>query len=141
MTDVWALEGFAEGKYALRCHGPNGFYREWTGSAGDPELEVTMEYGRDGAGRPAETVVLVVKNRDRARGYRLEVGDRGYGAAGRGVTVAAGGEGRLVMGLRKSFGWYDLAVTVRGQEGWLRRFAGRAETGRMGQSDPAIGRG
>ncbi len=141
VTDVWALEGFGERKYALRCHGPNGFYREWTGSAGDPELEVTMEYGRDGAGRPAETVVLVVKNRDRARGYRLEVADRGYGAAGRGVTVAAGGEGRLVMGLRKSFGWYDLAVTVRGLEGWLRRFAGRAETGRMGQSDPAIGRG
>lgn len=141
VRDEWALEGFAGGAYALRCHGPNGFYREWTGSGGDPALEVSLEYGRDGAGRPAEMVVLVVKNRDRERGYRLEVADQAYGAAGRGMTVAAGGEGRLKLALGRSFGWYDVAVTVRGVAGYLRRMAGRAETGRMGQSDPAMGRG
>jgi phospholipase C len=141
VQDAWLLEGFAGGAYALRCHGPNGFYREWTGDAGDPALELGLEYGRDTAGRPGEEVVLVVKNRDRAREYRLAVADLSYGAAGRELVVAAGGEARLRTPLAASFGWYDLGVTVAGRPGYGRRWAGRVETGRMGRSDPAMGRG
>jgi phospholipase C len=34
--------------------------------------------------------------------------------------------------------WYDFTVRVDGFEGYERRFAGRAETGEDGVSDPAM---
>ena len=37
--------------------------------------------------------------------------------------------------------WYDISATVSGQTDYLRRFAGRVETGRHTVSDPALGRG
>jgi len=36
--------------------------------------------------------------------------------------------------------WYDFSATVSGQTDYLRRFAGRLETGRHTVSDPALGR-
>jgi phospholipase C len=36
--------------------------------------------------------------------------------------------------------WYDFNVVAPMLPGWLRRFAGRVETGRHGISDPALGR-
>jgi phospholipase C len=36
--------------------------------------------------------------------------------------------------------WYDFSATVSGQPDYLRRFAGRVETGRHTVSDPALGR-
>jgi phospholipase C len=35
--------------------------------------------------------------------------------------------------------WYDFSVTSATLPGWLRRFAGRVETGRHGITDPALG--
>ena len=35
--------------------------------------------------------------------------------------------------------WYDFSATVSGQPDYLRRFAGRVETGRHTVSDPALG--
>lgn len=35
--------------------------------------------------------------------------------------------------------WYDFNVTVSGQPDYVRRFAGRVETGRHTVSDPALG--
>jgi phospholipase C len=35
--------------------------------------------------------------------------------------------------------WYDLSAAVSGQPDYLRRFAGRVETGRHTISDPALG--
>jgi phospholipase C len=41
--------------------------------------------------------------------------------------------------LKKSGGWYDVSVTVADTPGWLRRLAGRVETGHDTISDPAMG--
>jgi len=41
--------------------------------------------------------------------------------------------------LRDSFGWYDIAITVDGDAGFLRRLAGHVENGEDSASDPAFG--
>jgi phospholipase C len=41
--------------------------------------------------------------------------------------------------LRKSANWYDFSVTEASENSYLRRFAGRVETGKDGLSDPAMG--
>jgi phospholipase C len=39
----------------------------------------------------------------------------------------------------KSFGWYDYALRIKGNELFERRLAGRIETGLPSKTDPQIG--
>ena len=46
LTDNWPLDAFKGRDYHLRVYGPNGFFREFAGSANDPLLQVDCEYKR-----------------------------------------------------------------------------------------------
>ena len=52
-------------------------------------------------------------------------------------VVPAGASVVDVWSLKDSAGWYDLSVTAKGSDAFLRRLAGRVETGRPSTSDPA----
>ncbi|MGE8399550.1 MAG: phospholipase domain-containing protein, partial [Burkholderiales bacterium] len=54
------------------------------------------------------------------------------------LAVPGGAEVRQVFACESSGGWYDL--TLRSDAGWLRRVAGRLETGAHSISDPLMGR-
>jgi phospholipase C len=54
-------------------------------------------------------------------------------------TVRGGDAEHVSWSLRRTGNWYDFTVTVKGLDGWSRRFAGRVETGRDTYSDPAMG--
>jgi phospholipase C len=43
------------------------------------------------------------------------------------------------MSLSRSHRWYDFSATITGIKPFLRRFAGRVETGKSGFSDPLMG--
>ena len=55
------------------------------------------------------------------------------------LTVPAGGQVEQAWPLANSNAWYDFSVTLNEDPAYLRRFAGRVETGRHGSSDPAMG--
>jgi phospholipase C len=129
VADSWDLDGFDGGAYHLCVCGPNGFLRELKGGAQDPAIEVHCEYERRG------DLILVVTNRDPKRAHRLQIA--GNGALNQ--TVKAGSTRSIPVRLAGSFHWYDVNVKVEGAPGFERRFAGRVETGKLGQSDPAIG--
>jgi phospholipase C len=120
-----------EGAYDVWVLGPNGFLRHFTGQLG-ATTEVSASYELVGGNlllwvhNPSATAVTVevVRNAYRERGVDQQ-------------RVPAGARVLLPFGLRESGHWYDL--TVRGGEGFTRRFAGRVETGRHGISDPALG--
>jgi phospholipase C len=42
--------------------------------------------------------------------------------------------------MKDSHGWYDFSVSVTGADTYLRRYAGRVETGEDSVSDPYMGR-
>ncbi len=126
LSDSWALDGFDNGLYHLRICGPNGFLRELAGSADDPSVEVSCEY-------VAGNVKVIVVNRDKTRNYNFQIADH----AG---SVAAEKTASVVLNLARSSSWYDFTVKIKGSEKYLRKFAGRVETGKLGVSDPAMGR-
>ena len=53
--------------------------------------------------------------------------------------ISARYPGRLtvVHAVSHSYGWYDLIITAAGAKSWLKRYAGRVETGKVTTSDPA----
>jgi len=113
----------AAGAYDIELHGPNGFFRGYTGDlATDP-----------GA-------VVVRRGHDR----RLFVTVTRGTTAGLVVEDACAGALRFRDGVAEldtwpANGWYDITVADPGSP-WTRQFAGHLEDGRPSTSDPSLGR-
>lgn len=142
LTGSWPVGNFEDGVYHLCVSGPNGFFREFAGSGDDPALDVSCEYVR----KPSQPRVLTgdievrFNNRHTTRDYSFVIRDHAYGSGERRGTVKAGKKTSMVLSLAHSFQWYDFGIRIAGAESFLRRYAGRVETGRAGYSDPAMGR-
>ncbi len=136
VEDSWSLDDFNGGRYHLRVHGPNGFYREFSGGAEDPSIDLEALTAVDAApASPSGNLELHARPRGAAAGLTLQVQDLSYGSAPRLLKVDSQ---PVVMSIptQRSFGWYDLGI--RTADGFGRRYAGRVETGRWGFSDPAM---
>lgn len=121
----------AGGSYDLAVHGPNGFFRGFTGGApGSAELDVRATY--DGI-----SISLRLRNPGRSR-IGLTVRD-GYGSRPRTRSLGAAEAITERWSLTRSQGWYDLVVTVQGDEHFRRRYAGHVETGSDSITDPKMG--
>lgn len=128
----WPLALFEGGHYVLRTYGPNGFFREYGGDGKDPEIGVSSGYS---GGR----FLVRISNRS-ASPLEFEIKDHGYGAGAIKKILQPGMDETLAFDLAESHRWYDLGVSVAGSPRFVRRFAGRVETGEHGMSDPLIGR-
>jgi phospholipase C len=125
--------------YDLTLRGPNGFWRRYAGSLA-PEAsraEVFLLSHRDkGAAE------LVLRN-DGTSPLVFTIGlDEHYPTSGdrtRTVHVEPGAESHEHWPLAKSDHWFDFLVTLNGAPEFLRRFAGKIETGKAGRTDPGIG--
>jgi phospholipase C len=141
----WPLESFENSLYHLRVYGPNGFYRELKGSAGDPIVDVRCFYATSAANQKKLTgnINLTLKN-DSAVPLTIKITDNAYktGSIEKLLKNSSDQTKSIIvpMDLLKQFGWYDFTVTVEGNELFSRRYAGRVETGESGFSDPFMGR-
>ena len=120
------------GAYELDLHGPDGFFRRFTGSgAAAVETSVTA-HGDD--------LVLTLTNHTRST-VVTNVADA-YGRRPQRVVVPAGRTESVRVATSRTGGWYDLTVTVPGASGagFGRTLAGHLQTGRPGTSDPQLGR-
>jgi phospholipase C len=143
LEDSWALAEFPNGQYHLRVCGPNGFFREFAGTADDAPLELRFECVRVQDEPPTLTgdVALVVTNPDPNKGVSLEVQDSAYGKPVQSRTVMPGQQASFTFESQKTGGWYDFTCRVKQPSGrLLSRYAGRVETGKWSTSDPAMGR-
>lgn len=119
LEDAWPA-----GPHDLWVLGPNGFHRRFTGAA--PGVEVTA-HASGGAMR------LTLTNTGRAPRVVLVEG----GAEPWRVSLAAGATQAKTFATQQ--GWYDLIVRDAADPTWLRRLAGRIETGKDSISDPLMG--
>jgi phospholipase C len=119
----------AKGPFDVSVHGPNGFFRRFSGNTHEPLLEVR-------AARKDGHLVLTLHNRSN-RALKAHVEDA-Y-ARDRTVRLGAGKRKRLRIGLAHTHGWYDVLVTVKQHAHVKRALAGRIENGRASTSDPQLG--
>lgn len=138
VTDDWSVNKFEGDRYFLRTYGPNGFYREFLGRLDEASPEVSAGYGVS-SGKPDGSLVVTLTNPGTAP-LGVTLRDVSYGAAPVVRSVAPGATEKVRFALVGSAHWYDLEITVAGAPGFSRRLAGRCETGRLGRTDPLIGR-
>lgn len=128
--------------YHLNVVGPNGYQREYGGmlaaatASGGARPEAWLNYA--GA---AGAVDIVLSNAEGARAVSFTVADNAFGRAASTHTVAAGQQATVRVTLAASYGWYDISVTCDLDSTYLRRMAGRLETGLASRTDPVLSRG
>jgi phospholipase C len=141
ISDEWQLDDFDAGVYHLLLYGPNGFFREFQGTAEDPLLQAKL--------RPAHAQQTAVGNAELEltnnsnHPLTVVIDDLAYGSRQRAMKLSAAGESHaaetVAIDLSKSYGWHDLLLSVKGAPHFAQRFAGRIETGRESSSDPRLG--
>ncbi len=143
LSDSWDMEAFQHGSYHLRVYGPNGFFREFTGSRQDPPLSVYCHY-EYAQGQPAAlsgNVLLSVYNNDPEKRIVLELTDESMGKpVTREQEILPGSHLDLPVNLKQSFGWYVVSLRAKGYPAFLKQYAGRVETGKESYTDPVMGR-
>jgi phospholipase C len=139
ISDQLLVEAGSDGDYAFAVFGPNGFLREFRGSAakaskhGSANPEIANGY--DVAN--GNIRIKLKNNGDSACVFTIT---NAYGnGAPRTHKVRPGDDFDLDWDLRSSYGWYDLTVTTDSDDKFKRRFAGHVETGKSSASDPALG--
>jgi phospholipase C len=140
ISDQWKLEDFEDGKYHLCVYGPNGFFREFRGTADDPLLSVKLEPARTGQSASGNLDLRLVNNTERP--LTIVVNDLAYGREQRVVKLNRSGSpldrSSVSIELGSSFGWYDLRVRIKDEAAFDQRYAGHIETGRESFSDPSM---
>ncbi|ROR46415.1 phosphocholine-specific phospholipase C [Kitasatospora cineracea] len=138
LTDYF-VGGTPTGAYDLSMYGPNGFHRRFKGNrvtattSGNANPEVTAAV--DG---PGGTLTLTMKNNGSAA-CTVTLTSNAYRTDGPWTfNLAAGATTTKSLDITGSSHWYDLTATANTADGFLRRFAGHAETGRESITDPAV---
>lgn len=137
----WPVEAFENGSYNLHVHGPNGFFREFKGSAQDPQIKIGVDSDFKRLTKvPTGNIVLNIVNTG-SKLIQIVVNDLNYkkGLLAK-KDIKANSTERIVIDLQNSYGWYDFAVTCPTSDTFSQRFAGRVETGKESITDPLINR-
>jgi phospholipase C len=119
--------------YDLWVLGSNGFHRHFIGDRADQGVGVMVKL-EAGSSR----LRLLIDNQGPQR--RISVSPNAYLDTLQPwrAELAANGSATHQWNLVRSGGWYDLTVRTDGDSRWLRRLAGRLETGVDSISDPAM---
>jgi phospholipase C len=130
------LQIFADGKYEIDVHGPNGFYREFRGDATPSPIVSRCAYERNSGGLSGN-VLASLKNVSTAP-VTVTIADNSYKTGTQTVKLAPGQQMSVPVASSKSHGWYDYTVQAQGSNTHI-RYAGRVETGRSSFTDPLMG--
>lgn len=131
LVDDWDL-ATDKGFYDLEVYGPNGYFQKFSGKIADteePEITLDYDHGKGGVSvsvhNPGDSPVNAV------------ITSNAYAYEGPwSLKIAPGKTKKNKWSLKSSGNWYDFSVKAGNR--YLRRFAGRVETGRPGVSDPAM---
>jgi len=130
LMDTWTA---VDGKYDLWVYGPNGFIREFRGALNlhDPASVLRYEVGN--------RALRVTIDNNAAITCTLVLRPNAYGEPSS-TILRLKPHSSIVrkLSLGKTANWYDFTLASEDGALFVRRFAGRMETGEHGVSDPAI---
>lgn len=137
LTDTWNIKN----NYHFTLYGPNGYFREFKGSAGDPEISLKCEYERKRLNnkKPSGNIEFYLHN-SQSHEYIIEIEDNAYKNKIVRKKLAGNSDESIQFSLDKSHHWYDFSIRVKSHPLFLKRYAGHVETGEESFTDPFMGR-
>jgi phospholipase C len=144
LSASWPLDEFENKKYHLCVYGPNGFFREFTGTADDPLVHISCGYERHSANKIQNTGnIEVMLTNYSGESYSVVITDNAYGAIPVKQVLSPGtantDKQTIHLDLSRQFGWYDFTIKITSHPIFEKRYAGRVENGAAGFSDPFMG--
>lgn len=135
----WPLQSFEGDEYHLRVYGPNGFFREFSGSKKYRGLIVVCEPIRKG--RTATGQIRFTLKNPGSQTFALNVTDDKYQAIKKTALALKGSAQHAYTVDTRSFGgWYNFSVRSSDSERISLQYAGRLESGSDSMTDPFMGR-
>lgn len=126
LADSWSMD------FDLSVFGPNGFFREFRGSAAPLAARLS--------GDIASASLRIMLTNLGSAACIVTIRDNAYGNAAREVTLPTGAHRDEQWETAQSERWYDLSIAHSLDPRYLRRFAGHMETAEPSTSDPAMGK-
>lgn len=140
IKESFDLSMFSAERYDIAVHGPNGFYRHFTGGGSDPAIEVRCAYeSTKGTSNKLTGNVELIFRHQRVGAHKIQITDNSYHAEPVTKIVHSGRSVRAVLDLGRQHGWYDFSVRIDGVKDFEQRFAGHVETGKSSYTDPLMG--
>ncbi|MGX9247562.1 phosphocholine-specific phospholipase C [Sphingobacterium multivorum] len=134
----WDLARFVGDRYAFELHGPNGFYRKFSGEKGAAALEATVSPELKALTQAATgKLQLRIRNKSDQR-ITVVVESLSYGKYATTKEIAPAEEVPLTLDVESQGNWYDIAVRIKGDSSFVIQLAGRLETGVACTTDPLL---
>ncbi|MEJ7557434.1 MAG: phospholipase C, phosphocholine-specific [Pedobacter sp.] len=139
LIDELNLSKFSKDIYDLNISGPNGFYRHFRGTKGDPRLIMNLEYETRGllSNRFTGNINFTIKNIG-PEPVKLAITNRYENDKVRIVDIPGKGNLKVKTDLQATQGWYDLTLKIDGFPDFVKQYAGHVETGLDSISDPLM---
>ena len=139
LTRTWPISYFENDQYHLRTYGPNGFFREFTGTTNDPETDIAIISQVNNKHVPTGNIIVKITNSHKRDNYTAVLTDNAYKTSTINSVIKAGGDATITLDLSKSFNWYDFTVSIKEAGIFEKRYAGHVDTGKASYTDPAMG--
>ncbi|MGJ1432575.1 phosphocholine-specific phospholipase C [Sphingobacterium spiritivorum] len=134
----WPVTSFEDNKYALRVHGPNGFYRAFSGESSDPQLLVKIIPEQKSMTKAATGNAVVLIENQGKNPLRIHLVSKSYKDVNIEREIAGKTEVQVSLDLSSSGSWYDLKLTLPDYKNFERHMAGRIESGNETVTDPLL---
>ena len=138
VVDSFELNRFSTGVYSIRVHGPNGFYRYWTGDKNDPELVTSVYENCSLLDSSVCKYMLHIRSQATSHTIAIQLLDNAYGNPRQELLLAPQREGHLGVDLTTSQQWYDFTLSCHAYPNYQCVYAGHVENGRWTTSDPQM---
>ena len=132
LRESFEVADFDNDNYHLKVYGPNGFYREFSGTSSDPAIDIAVDAYKN-------TLRITIRNNSE-KAVSAQIRDNSYGSPSFNVNAQPTKTISSYIDPAKSFGWYDVTVQIEGNKIFQQTFAGRIENGKPGKTDPLMGR-
>ncbi|MNK10191.1 Non-hemolytic phospholipase C precursor [compost metagenome] len=139
LEDNWEVDAFAQGKYDLSVHGPNGFYRRFSGGKTDPDLWVNCVFEQQGFSKKnSGNLQLLLENKGN-QPLEVNVNDDVYQVNHKTIKLGVGDKKIVTLNLKKYNHWYNFFITVKEFDSYKKHYAGHVETSKESITDPYMG--
>jgi len=135
LSDTWPLASLGLASCDLSVYGPNGFFREFSGSVSglrNAQLDIHAFYNSGDNG-----IAVQIANPS-SREADVTIADQYTGHAVK-LAIRPGQSSSQYFSLDRLSGWYDFVITVASDPSIRYQLAGHVETGKDSISDPKMG--